>query len=610
MMKTKLNKIVLAVFLLTICLTLKAQQTVTDIDGNVYNTVTIGSQKWMVENLRATHYSDSTTIPNVTDASVWANLTTPGMCTSNNTTNTDTINTYGRLYNWYAVNTNKLAPIGWHVPTDAEFTILENYLIANGYNYDGTTTGNKIAKSLASATGWVSSSDTGAVGNTDFPAKRNATGFTALPGGFRGDAGLFINMGTEGNWWSSSNINSDHANHWDMIYNLDNTSIYGGYKWGGYSVRCIEDPIPDSAKYFGQTPPGDTAVVFTPDIFSNFDDFKGKTAFSPNGNEFYFSMVGDSFKIYFTNYENRVWTTPVEAPFSGSQHVLSPYFSTDGNRLYFTRFNSATFINQIYMVERIAGAWGDPELLPSPINLNNESDYSETLDSVAYISSDRNNGDWDIWRVRHVNTSYQVESLGPTVNATGQDSYPCVAPDGSFLIFSSTRSGKIGYQDLYISFNKGNDEWTRPINMEINGAGINVSQQHQAYPSLSPDGKYLFFTRHSPDGEISDIYWVSTSIIDTLKTIAIPTSVDLIETKNLISVFPNPTTGQFTILFDATPVQKVRVEIYNLQGARVLERTFQGTTSETIDLTDFSKGIYWIKIDHEGSFYSNKLIVK
>ena len=129
--------------------------TVTDIDGNIYQTVTIGTQTWMVENLRTTKYNDNSAIPEITGAITWSNLTTPGMCTNNNTKNTDTINTYGRLYNWYAVNTGKLPPIGWHVPTDAEFTILENYLIANGFNYDGTTTGNsisnnKIAKALNS----------------------------------------------------------------------------------------------------------------------------------------------------------------------------------------------------------------------------------------------------------------------------------------------------------------------------------------------------------------------------------------------------------------------------------------------------------------------------
>src|ERR1039457_6330795 len=88
--------------------------TMTDQDGNVYKTVTIGTQTWMAENLRTTIYNDGTAISNVTGATEWTNLTTGAYCNFNNTTSTDTIATYGRLYDWYAVNTGKLAPTGWH----------------------------------------------------------------------------------------------------------------------------------------------------------------------------------------------------------------------------------------------------------------------------------------------------------------------------------------------------------------------------------------------------------------------------------------------------------------------------------------------------------------
>src|SRR4030043_168747 len=126
--------------------------TVTDADGNVYQTVKIGNQVWTVENLRTTKYDDGSAIPLVTDSAAWAALTTPGFCYYNNTTNADNIKKFGALYNWHAVNTKKLAPKGWHVPTEAEWITLENYLIANGYNWDGTKTENKIAKSMAAKT--------------------------------------------------------------------------------------------------------------------------------------------------------------------------------------------------------------------------------------------------------------------------------------------------------------------------------------------------------------------------------------------------------------------------------------------------------------------------
>jgi uncharacterized protein (TIGR02145 family) len=132
------------------------RNTIEDIDGNVYRIVKIGNQLWTVENLRVTKYNDGSAIQLVAGNSAWAALSTPGYCYYNNTTNADSIKKFGALYNWYVVNPSvnpsnpkKVAPVGWHVPTDEEWTILENYMIVNGYNWDGTTTGNKIAKSLA-----------------------------------------------------------------------------------------------------------------------------------------------------------------------------------------------------------------------------------------------------------------------------------------------------------------------------------------------------------------------------------------------------------------------------------------------------------------------------
>ena len=100
--------------------------TVTDIDGNVYHLITIGTQVWLVENLKTTRYNDGAPIPLVTDSAAWSLLTTPGYCWYNN--DIANKNPNGALYNWFAVNTGKLAPTGWHVPTDAEWTILTTFL--------------------------------------------------------------------------------------------------------------------------------------------------------------------------------------------------------------------------------------------------------------------------------------------------------------------------------------------------------------------------------------------------------------------------------------------------------------------------------------------------
>jgi uncharacterized protein (TIGR02145 family) len=212
---------------------------VNDMDGNRYKVIIIGNHVLMAENLKTTKYNDGTSIPLVTDNSAWSNLTTPGYCWySNNESNKET---YGALYNWYTVNTGKLCPTGWHVPTDAEWTTMANYLIACGFNYDGITTGNKIAKALASTSGWTSSSTIGVVGNTDFPSKRNATGYTALPCGNRSNVGVFSGIGSEGNWWSATEFDASNAWYRNLVYSYNDVYRGSYLKKLGFSVRCIKD---------------------------------------------------------------------------------------------------------------------------------------------------------------------------------------------------------------------------------------------------------------------------------------------------------------------------------------------------------------------------------
>ncbi len=219
---------------------------VTDIDGNVYQTVQIGNQVWTVENLRTTKYNDGSTITKITSNVTWDSCQytfTPGYCYSNNTTHPDTIKKWGALYNWYVVsptNPKQIAPAGWHVPDSADWDTLRNYLIANGYNWDGTTSGNKIAKSMAAMTDWPNYTTTGKIGcNLSI---NNASGFSALPGGSRDSDGNFYHQGIYGLWWSATEINASHA--WIHILRyyfeyLDGGD--GGNKGSGFSVRLLRD---------------------------------------------------------------------------------------------------------------------------------------------------------------------------------------------------------------------------------------------------------------------------------------------------------------------------------------------------------------------------------
>jgi len=217
---------------------------VTDADGNVYQSVRIGNQVWTAENLRVTKFNDGTAIPKEASTAIWSNdSTTPKYCYYNNTTNADDIKKYGALYNWYAVsptNAKKIAPAGWHVPSEAEWNTLENYLIAKGYNWDGTTTGSKISKALAAKTDWDTNSGNGAPGND--LAKNNSSGFSALPGGYRYNASIFYSQSHIGFWWSTTVIKPSPLTVHGHYLGWDAACLYHDEEFaGGFSVRLLRD---------------------------------------------------------------------------------------------------------------------------------------------------------------------------------------------------------------------------------------------------------------------------------------------------------------------------------------------------------------------------------
>ena len=206
-------------------------------DGNLYSYRTYGSQVWMTKNMAY--------LPSVVGPGTGSNSTAYYYVYGYDGTNvtaakgTTNYNKYGVLYNWPAALT--ACPEGWHLPSDAEWTQLEEYLIANGYNYDGTTTGNKIAKSMANYSGWNTSSTVGAVGNTDYPEYRNKSGFTALPGGCRSLDGAFNYVGDSGYWWSSTQYDTSSAWGRRLYFIRSSVTRVSNYKESGFSVRCVRD---------------------------------------------------------------------------------------------------------------------------------------------------------------------------------------------------------------------------------------------------------------------------------------------------------------------------------------------------------------------------------
>ena len=212
--------------------------TVADIDGNVYRTIVIGNQEWTITNLRTTRYKNGTPITLDTGTSTWGTGTTGKYCYYTNTTDAGAQQKYGALYNWYAVSSGNLAPAGWRVPDTTDWNNLENYLISNGYNYDGTTSGNKIAKSMAAGL-WTTSATAGAIGNN--LSTNNKSGFSALGGGYRHNVGNFYSQSVNGCWWSAAE--SGASNAWYRYLYCDSGYLYRSYDYKscGYSVRLLRD---------------------------------------------------------------------------------------------------------------------------------------------------------------------------------------------------------------------------------------------------------------------------------------------------------------------------------------------------------------------------------
>lgn len=226
------------VVIISSCKKDKSDPTVTDVDGNIYHTIKIGKQTWMVENLNVTHYNDGTPIDEVVNNAEWAGLSKGAYCDYNN--DETNAKTYGKLYNWFAVNTGKLAPKGWHVPDNDDWSELEIYLIKNGYNYDpANIVDNMIAKSLASKTGWITNTEEGTIG-ADL-TKNNKSGFSALPGGYRHTQGFYSMKGLQATFWSSTDHHSDETSIFMMRSEYKSTGKDNDKKNPGLSVRCVKD---------------------------------------------------------------------------------------------------------------------------------------------------------------------------------------------------------------------------------------------------------------------------------------------------------------------------------------------------------------------------------
>ncbi len=274
--------------------------------------------------------------------------------------------------------------------------------------------------------------------------------------------------------------------------------------------------------YFGQTPPGKTAVVFSPDFISKPGVFVENCCFSSDGKEFVYGLTDNQWSyayLMYTKFSNGVWSTPVKINEAGNGG-FTPYFSYDNNDLYYAAGNNSSNSGDIFVLHRTSDGWSGPDTLGSPINSKqNEWELCLPSKNVMYFSSARTGGygDMDIYRAELVNGSWtNVTNLGIPINTSSKDECPYVAPDESFMVFNDWKyNPHFKGNNLYITYRKSDGSWTNPKGL---GADIN-SDQLDIYPYITPDGKYLIFTRRdaASPAKYSQLYWARTNFVDSLR---------------------------------------------------------------------------------------------
>ena len=274
--------------------------------------------------------------------------------------------------------------------------------------------------------------------------------------------------------------------------------------------------------YFGLTPPGIIPEVFAPGIVSDTSWAEHcQVAVSPKGDEIYWSAWSAKYppadtssrsteQIYFSEFRNGSWTKPALAEFVKNHLTIlngGPVFSPDGKRLYFYSVNRPGGLGSMdtWYVEKTNGKWGKPINAGEPFNSKGEN-WSPifTKQENAYFNFGRT--------IKYKFSDGKFSSPKPIViHKDFRPIFPIyVSPDESYVIFDSFKEDNFGDLDLYISFKSKDDNWGTPINM---GPDINTKSRER-FPMVSPDGKYLFFMRHTPG---QDFFWVSTKIIDALR---------------------------------------------------------------------------------------------
>lgn len=312
-------------------------------------------------------------------------------------------------------------------------------------------------------------------------------------------------------------------------------SCVGGQKVGAQHIDRANHP-------YASDKPLSEPAIFAEGIVST-GDFDSHPAFSPDGKTLYFLRSTPNFNLWtilVSRFERERWSRPEIAPFSGQYSDADPFITSDGSRFYFISnrpvAGKSTPDLDIWVMEKTAAGWSEPKNVGAPINSSGSEWYpTVAANGTIYFGSDREGGKGrtDIYRSRLVDGKYiEAENLGEAINTQFNEFEPLIAPDESFLIFmAGGRADGRGGFDLYLSYNR-NGAWTKPVNLgdKINSSGNEYS------PTISPDGKYFFWTStrgfadkplekrltyqeltdrlRSPRNGLGDIYQIDISVLN------------------------------------------------------------------------------------------------
>ncbi len=337
------------------------------------------------------------------------------------------------------------------------------------------------------------------------------------------------------------------------------------YYYKGYSQNTLP--------YFGQTPPDSVPVRFGPAFLQtdNTWSWYSGPVFSPDGREMFFGkyhyIPSGNVKMYYIQDVNGVWTLPQIAPFSGTASLSSPNYSVDGNKLFFNADFSSVDLNKIYYVTKIANAWSTPVLINMPYLSLPEmiSGTSMTLDSTFYFTLHTTQGAY-IYRSKCINGQYtSFERLPNQINLYNSSS-AYIDPEEEYLLFDSNRPGTLGESDLYICFKKPDGGWTSAQNL-----GTNINCASWDYnPSISTDGKYLFFQSKRTGDINANTYWVDASFIDELNPYSGINDRITINGVELLQNKPNPFSNNTEIkCFIPSNTASAMLMIFDMNGKHI-----------------------------------------